>query len=426
MQDVLRGLGKGDEIMNGNENIALKNFLANYQITELHNKNYEETFFEITRHTRKRNEEIFTKVLRFFLEYKKTSKIILDCLLRLCEIEDSRESLERAKLEENAHGLRIDLYLETTDYCIGIEVKLGASMYNNFYAYAQYTEQDAKNKEKDYKFIILAKNEGELKEKKKELENAGKQENFNFHFISLRKLKEEIEGKYSEILKDCNYKYFLYLKDLLEEMHAGATKMNREFIETTKGHYREIANIKNNCVGVKDRLNEIARSFNVFPPNDLYFEAYPHEYFHFSDAYFEGDCTEAGSTFRFSCGVDIIVDKVVISIFFFEHINEDVNSKDFWKAIKTKIENFDEDFVLLNRQAFESQLNEGKIENFEDDFPKIPKAHDGSKADSIRAVYKKVFPYKLFDDDSEDKMKEEVGGLVKGFLGKLLGKELKT
>ena len=121
-------------------------FIGDYKFVDAPEK--KQNFFQIAGFPHYEN--VSSNVLKFFLSNKLILKSLLNCALIDFNIyDDSIHDVNREVLTEN--GNRIDIFVNTNKYIIGIENKINAGLDNPIDDYSNYLMDRAK-KEVEQKF----------------------------------------------------------------------------------------------------------------------------------------------------------------------------------------------------------------------------------------------------------------------------------
>lgn len=174
-------------------------------------KNKDPSFFDICKYPRSRFEEVSSRVLAFYFSPDNphgNGTIFLETLISLINVklkkkENTNFFVENVniELEKYAFGKRIDIYIESKNFVIGIENKINAKLYNKLEDYKNKINNSGKNYGSIYK-VILSVRELNIQEKIK-----AKKE--GFIFISYQEFILEVNKK---SLKTDN-KYFCFWKE---------------------------------------------------------------------------------------------------------------------------------------------------------------------------------------------------------------------
>jgi hypothetical protein len=227
------------------QDLSMKDFLCQYQ--GIVNKN-KPTFFKIAGFPRWEN--VWSNVLCFFLneEFHEMNGFLLNCFKECINLADLATSNVTARREEGTDaGNRIDIFVETDNYCFFIENKVGAELYNNLDDYMEYTKKNAKGKDGNFFGIVLSRLNGEeMRNKPIKL----REEYTNkVHYVSYKDVLNTIRKNISQILFSADNLYLTFFVNFVENVSnvmEGKMDLNEEFYNLYLAHEAKIKNICHN------------------------------------------------------------------------------------------------------------------------------------------------------------------------------------
>lgn len=173
-------------------------------------KNKAPSFFDICKYPHSRFEEVSSRVLAFYFSPHNphgNGTIFLETLITIINVKLKKKKpnlfIENVniELEKYAFGRRIDIYIESENFVIGIENKINAKLYNKLEDYKNKINNSGKNDGSTYK-VILSVRELNIKEKAKAKEEG-------FIFISYQEFILEVNKK----ALNTDNKYFFFWKE---------------------------------------------------------------------------------------------------------------------------------------------------------------------------------------------------------------------
>jgi gas vesicle protein len=193
---------------------------------------HEPSYLDICSYSARRFEEICSRILAFYFRPKKEhcfGTLFIDALFEVLGDHDSnyQDTNINVETEENAEGKRIDIFITSELWTIGIENKIGASVYNPLEDYKKRIEQE--KTPKNYK-IVLTLHEPSKDDLKKIKEN-------EFTTVLYTDFFKAIKNRIGNFIKDGNAKYLVFLYDFiqtLEYMREGnimSSELDRFFSE---------------------------------------------------------------------------------------------------------------------------------------------------------------------------------------------------
>jgi len=184
-------------------NSLLKEFQA------LPKKQKKKTFLEICKYPSSRFEEVCSRILCFYFSPKEEhgfQDLFLRSLFELLEAEDINFYEDEIQVipEDYAEGKRLDIVITGSDFVIGIENKITASLYNPLDKYK--ARIDSYHKEHPFNLVLSVYEITKAEELEKIAANDFKAFTYADFFFYLKKNL----GDYSA---DCNQRYLQYLLD---------------------------------------------------------------------------------------------------------------------------------------------------------------------------------------------------------------------
>lgn len=211
----------------------------------------EKTIFEVTKYPYR--ETVSSNILAFYFDIKEEHGL-RDLFLRaLIKTVNNQIDSDKIKIDDNteidnieveteyttAENKRIDLVLYNQNFAIGIENKIGASLYNNL---EEYSKTIDKKNENNYKIVLSVR-----KEKTRE------------GFINV--IYKDFFVQVNEILNkkfDVNNKWHIFLKEFMQtiEKIEGDTIMNNNLIDWYTNNENDIQKLLNAIESIKDYLDK--------------------------------------------------------------------------------------------------------------------------------------------------------------------------
>jgi hypothetical protein len=181
---------------------------------------YEPSYLDICDYSGRRFEEICSRILAFYFQPKNEHSfgtLFIDSLFEVLGNNDNNYSDTNidVRTEEYAEGNRIDIFILSKLWAIGIENKVGASLYNPLEIYKKRIEKE--NKPKNFK-IVLTLYEIQNKEEMNKIKDN------DFVIVLYTDLFKIIKNRIGNFIKDGNTKYLVFLYDFiqtLEHMREG-------------------------------------------------------------------------------------------------------------------------------------------------------------------------------------------------------------
>lgn len=220
---------------------------------------YMPTIFEISGYPH--YEDVMSNVLRFFFssDYDHGfSTVFIGALLEsIGEKEFNSSDLLVTNVEReyptNA-GNRIDLVIETETYCIAIEHKIHADLYNDLKEY----QESIKNNYPDNRRKHVALSKGS-KDKPKDWDN------HKFKLVTYDQFFEKLEKRLGKHISDADSKILMYISDYIKTIRNlnKRTELTMEFIEFLKNNKPQVESLhKHAFVNFKNELKEKARGID--------------------------------------------------------------------------------------------------------------------------------------------------------------------
>ncbi len=178
-------------------------------------KNYSEpTFLEISKYPKRRFEEICSRILSFYFnptKEHKLSDLFLSSLFELLNRNDIKYRNDQIKVltEDNANGKRIDLVIYSSDFIIGIENKIQASLYNPLETYKNRLEEYSV--ENTIKIVLSLKKINDTNEILLMQSNG-------FIPIIYSDFFEVIKRNIGKYISTCNQRYLTHLFDFIKTL----------------------------------------------------------------------------------------------------------------------------------------------------------------------------------------------------------------
>ncbi|WBM74115.1 PD-(D/E)XK nuclease family protein [Saprospira grandis] len=177
------------------------------------------TFLEICKYPASRFEEVCSRILCFYFSPKEEhgfQDLFLRSLFELLEAEDISFYEDEIQVipEDYAEGKRLDIVITGSDFVIGIENKITASLYNPLDKYKART--DAYGKEQSFNLVLSVYEITKAEELEKMATNDFKAFTYADFFFYLKKNL----GDYSA---DCNQRYLTHLQDFIETIENMST-----------------------------------------------------------------------------------------------------------------------------------------------------------------------------------------------------------
>jgi hypothetical protein len=175
---------------------------------------YEPTYLDICRYSGRRFEEICSRILAFYFQPKNEhcfGILFIEALFEVLEDHNRNypDTHIDVRTEENAEGKRIDIFISSELWTIGIENKVGASVYNPLEDYKKRIEQE--KKPKNYK-IVLTLYEIQNKDEINKIKENG------FTIVLYTDLFRAIKNRIGNFIKDGNTKYLVFLYDFIQTL----------------------------------------------------------------------------------------------------------------------------------------------------------------------------------------------------------------
>jgi len=224
------------------------------------------------------NEPEYSSLLAFFLNtslFHGFRDLWIRALLNCLKISQDTQTIPTfAMCEYNVgKGKKIDLFVETPNYIIGIENKISAKLGNQFDIYSEKIQEEAQNKKKIPYKIILAPSGYENRNKA----NLKKLRKDNWQFITYSELFEQVQDLLGEYTT-CNPSFLIQMNEFMETIkfieyfNTDTEKNNSTYSKSYKKHKKEL----------KKHYNKInKRIYNEFKQHDIYSKSAGDDAFYF-------------------------------------------------------------------------------------------------------------------------------------------------
>jgi hypothetical protein len=174
----------------------------------------ESTHLEICKYPKRRFEEICSRLLSFYFDPQKEhnfNDLFINSFFELLQ-KDVRYDPKQIEIitEDNAEGKRIDLVIACSDFAIGIENKITASLYNPLATYKKRLEQYRKD-ENLFKIVLS------LFEITKPNE-VSYMKAHGFYAITYTQFFDIIKKNIGQYISTCNQKYLTHLFDFIQTL----------------------------------------------------------------------------------------------------------------------------------------------------------------------------------------------------------------
>lgn len=219
----------------------------------------ETTFLEII--GKSHYENIWSRILAFYFDPKKKHGM-KDLMLRslfesvVCSFTFHSINAYNVKTELSTTNGRLDLFIESSDFVVGIENKVNAELNNDLVDYAGMIHALSQNR-KSY-LIVLSKNKTDLPEKEKK---AIKDLDVDFLFLTYDKLLASIRRNIGLYHSHAETKYFIFFLDFLDNieknLHTNIYMLNDQ--ETMKffiSKYEEINRLRVKIAQLESEKNK--------------------------------------------------------------------------------------------------------------------------------------------------------------------------
>jgi len=187
------------------------------------------TYLEICKYPRRRFEEICSRLLCFYIAPKNEhgfGDLFLTSLLELLTSEKINFKDEHIKVisEENAEGKRLDILIHSTNFVIGIENKITATVYNPLETYKNRI--DLYGNENIFRVVLSLKKIVDKNELAVLKANG-------FTRLTYFELFEVVKRKVGSYLNQANPKYLTFLTDFIQTLEnmSGENVLNEKLAD---------------------------------------------------------------------------------------------------------------------------------------------------------------------------------------------------
>lgn len=213
------------------------------------------TYLEICKYPRRRFEEICSRLLCFFIAPQNEhglNDLFLTSLLEILSSEKISFKAEDINVisEENAEGKRLDILIRSTNFVIGIENKITATLYNPLETYKNRI--DLYGSENIFRVVLSLKKIVNKDELKILSENGFTRLTYFDYF-------EVIKSKIGKYLNQANPKYITFLTDFIQTLEnmSGENILNEKLADYFFDNSNRIETMINLYEKYKKRTLEI-------------------------------------------------------------------------------------------------------------------------------------------------------------------------
>ena len=196
------------------------------RFSKIHVENHDTTYLELCQYPYNRFEEICSRILKFFFQpdaehsFKNLwLRSLFEAINQVCDdyshVSTHTEVTTSNTNDESDRKKKIDIVIETTQYIIAIENKIGADVYNPLHAYAEYLNNKYPDKQK-IKLVLSA----HAITSGQELHRINKN---GFTIVYYKQLFQIVQKHLGEYIRNCKSKYLVFMMDFMDTVN---NKMN--------------------------------------------------------------------------------------------------------------------------------------------------------------------------------------------------------
>jgi hypothetical protein len=231
--------------------VPMEDFLRKYKIVE---KTVKPTYIQIAGFPRWEN--VWSNIICFFLnnKYHEMNGFLINCFQKCLNDFPELGNVHIAEREVYTEsGKRIDILVETENYCFFIENKIDASLNNDLDDYLMYCKNRSEINQKEHFGVVLGREEAK---------NVG-----NIYYINYKELLVHIRGNINKILFSSENKYLLYFIDFIEtvsKVMEGNMGLDLDFYKLYMNEDGKVKNILKRHSELKDYRLSLVRKYVEF------------------------------------------------------------------------------------------------------------------------------------------------------------------
>lgn len=212
---------------------------------QLPKEDREPTFIEICRYPYNRQEEICSRILRFFLDPNAEHKLYDLWLSALWKASGQESDLpfyknvssvteEECSKSPGEERRRIDIVVSSEKFVIAIENKIRAGLYNPLNAYKEHISNKYHDFDIKKVYIVLTLDSLLDVKSRQHIEKNG------FHAITYQQLFKSVKDELGNYISGCNSKYLTYMFDFIKTLENMTNINSKRVFEFFIKHEREV------------------------------------------------------------------------------------------------------------------------------------------------------------------------------------------
>lgn len=212
---------------------------------QLPKEDREPTFIEICRYPYNRQEEICSRILRFFLDPNAEHKLYDLWLSALWKASGQESDLpfyknvssvteEECSKSPGEERRRIDIVVSSEKFVIAIENKIRAGLYNPLNAYKEHISNKYHDSDIKKVYIVLTLDSLLDVKSRQHIEKNG------FHAITYQQLFKSVKDELGNYISGCNSKYLTYMFDFIKTLENMTNINSKRVFEFFIKHEREV------------------------------------------------------------------------------------------------------------------------------------------------------------------------------------------